>query len=290
MNALPSCCRRKERHESEFVACRRRFGLYAAGEPDWSSGLRASLLSWASWAELLLRRTSPHRSATMTLPVRPSYWRRIRSSGSQVQSGRGLRGGRPHCGTIGVSSTVPSRVATVVALLRARPEVKQVLDYANNSGGSTMISKDGDFTVVVATVGAVQEKQAVAALQHAIAAQPSLKGNAWLGGPTVADVQIAAVSSQDLGRAELVALPFLILLLFFVFRGLLAAAVPLIGAVFAIATTLGVMGVVILGCRYRSLLSIWSSPSDWVSRSTSVCSSCRAFERSFAGRARSSPR
>jgi uncharacterized membrane protein YdfJ with MMPL/SSD domain len=147
---------------------------------------------------------------------------------------------------VGVSSPVPSRVASVVALLRARPEVKRVLDYANTGGGSTMISKDGDFTVVVATVGAVQEKQAVTALQHAIAAQPSLKGNTWLGGPTVADVQIAAVSSQDLGRAELFALPFLILLLFFVFRGLRSAAVPLLGAVFAIAVTLGVMGLVIV--------------------------------------------
>jgi uncharacterized membrane protein YdfJ with MMPL/SSD domain len=146
---------------------------------------------------------------------------------------------------IGASSPVPSRVATVVDLLRARPEVRKVLDYAN-TGDTTMISKNGNFTVVVATVGAVQEKQAVTALQAAIAAQPSLKGNTWLGGPTTADVQIAAVSSQDLGRAELYALPFLILLLFFVFRGLRAAAVPLLGAVFAIAATLGVMGLVVV--------------------------------------------
>ena len=142
-------------------------------------------------------------------------------------------------------SALPARVATVVALLRARPEVKSVLDYAN-TGDPAMISKGGDFTVVVATVGAVQEKQAVTALERAIAAQPSLKGNSWLGGPTVADVQLAAVSSQDLGHAELYALPFLVLLLFFVFRGLRAAAVPLLGAVFAIAVTLGVMGLVML--------------------------------------------
>jgi uncharacterized membrane protein YdfJ with MMPL/SSD domain len=82
--------------------------------------------------------------------------------------------------------------------------------------------------------------------QSAIAAQPSLKGNTWLGGPTVADVQIAAVSSQDLGRAELLAFPFLVLLLFFVFRGLRAAALPLIGALFAIAVTLGAMGLVMV--------------------------------------------
>jgi uncharacterized membrane protein YdfJ with MMPL/SSD domain len=36
------------------------------------------------------------------------------------------------------------------------------------------------------------------------------------------------------------------LLLFFVFRGLRAAAVPLVGAVFAIAVTLGVMGLALV--------------------------------------------
>ena len=148
-------------------------------------------------------------------------------------------------GPISVSSPLPSRVATVVELLRARPEVKSVLDYAN-TGDRTMISNDGTLTVVVATVGAVQEQKAVDALQSAMAAQPSLKGDAWLGGPTVADVQIASVSSKDLGRAELYVLPFLVLLLFFVFRGLRAAAMPLAGAIFAIALTLGVMGLVML--------------------------------------------
>ena len=129
----------------------------------------------------------------------------------------------------------------MVSLLRARPEVKSVLDYSN-TGNRSMISNNGTLTTVVATVGVVNEQKAVTALQKSIAAQPSLKANTWLGGPTVAGVQIASVSSQDLGRAELYALPFLLLLLFFVFRGLRAAAVPLVGAVFAIAVTLGVMG------------------------------------------------
>ncbi len=146
---------------------------------------------------------------------------------------------------IAAHSPLPARVGAVVDLLRARPEVKQVLDYAN-TGDSTMISRSGNLTVVVATVGNVQEKQAVTALEKAIAAQTSLKGNVWLGGPTTADVQIAAVSSQDLGRAELFALPFLIVLLFFVFRGIRAASMPLIGAIFAIAVTLGIMGLVMV--------------------------------------------
>jgi uncharacterized membrane protein YdfJ with MMPL/SSD domain len=146
---------------------------------------------------------------------------------------------------IGESSPLPSRVASVVALLRARPEVKSILDYAD-TGDRSMISEDGTLTVVVATVGAVDEQKAVTALQSAISANPSLRDNAWLGGPTVADVQIASVSSKDLGHAELFALPFLILLLFFIFRGLRAASIPLIGAVFAIAVTLGVMGLVMV--------------------------------------------
>jgi uncharacterized membrane protein YdfJ with MMPL/SSD domain len=146
---------------------------------------------------------------------------------------------------ITAASPLPVRVASVVSILQARPEVKSVLDYANTAD-SSMISSNGTFTVVVATVGAVNEQMAVTALQKAIAAQPALKGNTWLGGPTVASVQVASVSSQDLGRAELFALPFLLLLLFFVFRGFRAAAVPLVGAVFAIAVTLGVMGLTLV--------------------------------------------
>ena len=41
---------------------------------------------------------------------------------------------------ITANSPLPARVGTVVGLLRARPEVKQVLDYAN-TGDSTMISR-----------------------------------------------------------------------------------------------------------------------------------------------------
>ena len=147
--------------------------------------------------------------------------------------------------TIGASSPLPSRVKEIVALLHARPEVKQVFDYAN-TGDASMIAKGGNLTVVVATVGAVQEKQAVSALQLAIAAQPSLRSNVWLGGPTVADVQFAAVSSQDIGRAELYALPFLVLLLLLIFRRFRAAMLPLLGALFAIAITLGAMGLIIV--------------------------------------------
>ncbi len=160
-----------------------------------------------------------------------------------------------------------------------------MLDYAN-TGDSTMISRSGNLTVVVATVGNVQEKQAVTALEKAIAAQTSLKGNVWLGGPTTADVQIAAVSSQDLGRAELFALPFLIVLLFFVFRGIRAASMPLIGAIFAIAVTLGIMGLVMVALPLSVFaLNLVIALGLGLSVDFSLLSS-RASVKSSTGRAR----
>src|ERR1700728_3097711 len=142
-----------------------------------------------------------------------------------------------------ITSPLPARVATVIAVLKGRPEVKGVLDYADTFDPA-MISKSGTYTAVLATVGVVHESQAVAALQRALAGQPSLRGNTWLGGPTVGNVQISTVSSQDLGRAELLALPFLLALLFFVFRGRRAATIPVLGAVFAIGVAMGAMGLI----------------------------------------------
>ena len=146
---------------------------------------------------------------------------------------------------IGASSPLPSRVGDRGGPSAGPPRSEERLRLRQHRGLDHDLGQQEPHGRR-RTVGDVQEKQAVTALEHAIAAQPSLKGNTWLGGPTAADVQIAAVSSQDLGRAELFALPFLLLLLFFVFRGIRAAAMPLVGAVFAIAVTLGVMGLIMV--------------------------------------------
>src|ERR1700735_1863299 len=42
--------------------------------------------------------------------------------------------------TISATSPLPSRVSTIIAILRARPEVKNVFDYAN-TGDASMISR-----------------------------------------------------------------------------------------------------------------------------------------------------
>lgn len=140
-------------------------------------------------------------------------------------------------------SAPPAIVRDAESVLRSQPEVKQVLDY-QTAGDPGMISRDGMSTYLVGELGEVNEKDATVALQHSINADPLLRANTWLGGPTVANVQVSSVSTADLGYAEAVAFPILLLALLFVFRSVVAAALPLIGSVYAIALTLLGMGAV----------------------------------------------
>lgn len=135
---------------------------------------------------------------------------------------------------------LPAPVAAAVALLRERPEVKQVVDYAS-AADPALISRDAHSTVVLGTVAPMREKDTVDAekdLQKAIADNPDLKGRAWLGGSTPGHVQVARVSNEDLAKAESLALPFILILLVLVFRGVVAALVPLVGAVITLLLTL----------------------------------------------------
>ncbi|WP_037607975.1 MMPL family transporter [Streptacidiphilus rugosus] len=136
---------------------------------------------------------------------------------------------------ISADSPVPASVTEAIRVLRARPEVKQVLDYAG-AHLPALISTDGRSTAVVAEVGPIaspHDVDAVTALQKAIAADPLLRDTTLLGGATPGHVQVAQVSTKDLGLGEAVAMPILLILLFFVFRGLVAALIPLFGGVFA---------------------------------------------------------
>ncbi|GAB2859932.1 MMPL family transporter [Actinocorallia aurea] len=131
----------------------------------------------------------------------------------------------------------PAEVTRVEGLLAARPEVRSVLTYAS-AHDPRMVAADRRSTFVAAAVGSFtgnHERDAVAAVQDALKADPLLAGKTWLGGPTTANVQVSAVSTIDLAIAETAAFPILLILLLFVFRGVVAAVLPLIGAVCAIA-------------------------------------------------------
>jgi uncharacterized membrane protein YdfJ with MMPL/SSD domain len=141
------------------------------------------------------------------------------------------------------AAPLPLAVQHAVAVLRSRPEVRSVADYSS-AGNPRMISVDGRTTVVSAAVGRfgeVGESASVADIRRLLDADPLLRSTTSLGGPTTANVQVSEISTIDLGNAELIGFPILLVLMLFVFRGVVAAAVPLFGAVYAVAVTLLVM-------------------------------------------------
>ncbi|MDR3080609.1 MAG: MMPL family transporter [Streptomyces sp.] len=146
-----------------------------------------------------------------------------------------VRTGKP----IDPDGPLPDSVAAAVDLLKGRPEIKSVVDYASASNPA-LVSDDAHSTVVLGNVGPMTEKATVAAekeLQEAIEDDPALRDHAWLGGATPGHVQVDDVSTKDLTKAETLALPFILIALFLVFRGLVAALVPLVGAVVTLMIT-----------------------------------------------------
>jgi putative drug exporter of the RND superfamily len=163
--------------------------------------------------------------------------------------------------TYGVAALVPSArdartdpaaaagARRVVALLAAQPGFQRALDYwgagprgtgpgrAGEAGLDShlpeLVSRDGHLTVVLAAF-ATRERSAAAVRRIA----PQLAGSGVrLGGNDVAFNELNERTSSGLKRAETFALPILLLLSFWVFRGLIAAALPLLVGGFAIVLT-----------------------------------------------------
>jgi RND superfamily putative drug exporter len=132
-----------------------------------------------------------------------------------------------------------AQAAHVVALLSRQPGFQRALDYPATHL-PVLVSRDGHETLVLAafdTRGHSSE-----AVEHI---RPQLAGSGVrLGGNDVAFDEINKRTSSDLARAETFALPILLLLSFWVFRGLIAAALPLLVGGFAIVITFLLLRVV----------------------------------------------
>jgi uncharacterized membrane protein YdfJ with MMPL/SSD domain len=125
-----------------------------------------------------------------------------------------------------------AQAAHVVALLSRQPGFQRALDYPATRL-PVLVSRNGRQTLVLAAF-ATRERSA-AAVEH-IRSQLA-GGDVRLGGSDVAFAEINKRTSSDLARAEMFALPILLLLSFWVFRGLIAAALPLLVGGFAIVIT-----------------------------------------------------
>jgi RND superfamily putative drug exporter len=146
--------------------------------------------------------------------------------------------------TFGLVALVPSRgdartdpVAQresdrVLSLLASQPGFQRAIDYPKTHL-PLLVSHDGHLTLVLAAFA--NRDYSTRSVEH-VRARVAGSGVRF-GGNDVAFNEINKTTSSDLQRAEMLAFPILLLLSFWVFRGLVAAALPLLVGGFAIVIT-----------------------------------------------------
>ncbi len=122
----------------------------------------------------------------------------------------------------------PAQAAVAAARLRREPSIAVVQPRA-------AVSPDGRFVLVTASFHAGTGEHPAIAKRLAA----TLPGQ--VGGTAVANEEVRAQSEHDLFRAELIAFPLLFLLALWVFRGVVAAALPLLVGALSIVLTLALI-------------------------------------------------
>jgi uncharacterized membrane protein YdfJ with MMPL/SSD domain len=134
-------------------------------------------------------------------------------------------------------TTADSRrtLASVEAKLRSEPAVVAVLDW-RSAHNPAMVGRDGRSTYLIAALRPLDDKQQEEAgtrLLGAFAGDPQVT----LGGNPVANHEISKTIEDDLRRAELLAVPLIVMLSFVIFRGLVASLLaPLAGGITVIVS------------------------------------------------------
>jgi RND superfamily putative drug exporter len=119
-----------------------------------------------------------------------------------------------------------AEVGAVASRLAADPGIATVQSFASTHDPG-LLSKDLRSTYLVAGLASRSEsanRETVERLQSEFESDPAVT----LGGNAVADVEITETVTEDLKRAEMIVFPLLFLLLLRVFRGAVAALLPLI--------------------------------------------------------------
>jgi uncharacterized membrane protein YdfJ with MMPL/SSD domain len=138
-------------------------------------------------------------------------------------------------------------LAGVEARLRRDPAVKTVLDW-RTAHNPAMVSHDRRSTYVIAALRPLNDKQQEDAGERLLAAFAA-DTHVTLGGNPVANREISTTIEDDLRRAELLGLPLIVLLSFFIFRGVVASL---------LAPVAGVITVLVSFFLLRELASLTS--------------------------------
>jgi uncharacterized membrane protein YdfJ with MMPL/SSD domain len=126
-------------------------------------------------------------------------------------------------------------VASVAAELRQDPAVTRTLSYYT-TGSRSFVSRDGRSTYVAAFFKNVSDNGASEAAERLVE-RVQRPPTVLLGGPAVASEQLGSQVGKDLGKAEGLAFPILFILSLFVFRGVVAALMPLFVGGITVMTT-----------------------------------------------------
>ena len=129
-----------------------------------------------------------------------------------------------------------ARVAEIAREMRQEPLVSRVASFYSTRGDEAFVSKDGDSTFVAAFFKSADETEiedAASAIKEDVSDPPEV----LVGGAAVTSVEVAEQVGMDLGKAEALAFPILFALSLFVFRGLIAALMPLFVGILTVLTT-----------------------------------------------------
>jgi uncharacterized membrane protein YdfJ with MMPL/SSD domain len=137
-----------------------------------------------------------------------------------------------------------SRILTLAHTIEAQPDIAKVVSYPQASPiekadlESDFFAADGRWTLIAASARAgVQRTARASALANALIDEFPPDSGVILGGSTIVDEELGAITRRDLERTELWVLPLLALLLIAIFRRALAAALPLLIGVLTVLET-----------------------------------------------------
>jgi uncharacterized membrane protein YdfJ with MMPL/SSD domain len=127
------------------------------------------------------------------------------------------------------------RIAAVEARLRRDAAVAAVLDW-RSAHNPAMVARDRRSTYLIAALRRLDDKEQEQAGKRLLAAFVG-DPRVTLGGNAVANQEISKTIEDDLRRAELLAVPLIVLLSFFLFRGLVASLLaPIAGGITVIVS------------------------------------------------------
>ncbi len=129
-------------------------------------------------------------------------------------------------------------VDEIAAEVRDLPGVRQVVTFTD-TGSPRLVSRDGESTLILFSLDSTaddERQEAALGVYEALADREDV----LVGGTSLGEEQVNEQIGKDLTRAELMVFPLLFLLSLLFFRGLVAAALPLlVGAIAIMGTFLG---------------------------------------------------